>query len=212
MDIKEIIGTIAGAADKFIQFKSINETIGVGDGLHVCTTISTDGEPKLLDQYVQSSDTRLAKIIAATTSIAKAHGLIEINDSMPYSIASIADDTAARIKTAKDIAIGNIDTEEVAQQLVDRAAARLVTFIDRCVNTVATLSKQTVMREISTVHPELTLLIPSVNCAIDNCSSKVKDCIYIGIKAVTNAAHSIVNKIAVEAKSAFIKLQNIQNA
>lgn len=157
---------------------------------------------QILDSAISSnSDSNLAKIIAAATKIAKSTGALDLAKDSVYDIASMGDEVAARITTAYQVANGEIDVEEAAENLIDRSAARLIVLTENYIDNKLPIAVDAMCKAIVSYCPQAAPLEPIIKNAVNILQHHIKDLVRKGITAIAGKAKNAAPKIINWAKS-----------
>lgn len=147
-----------------------------------------------LNSEYGSHEEQVIKKMMAAAAIASG------TEATSEEVASQADASAVSIKTAYKVSTGEIDITESTDVLIDQAAARLDTFIqknmdmdfiaDRLVDVVALLA-----------YPPAAQLRPYVKIVLKKVEPVVRKAITVGIKTVASYAKKTVRTISTKIKN-----------
>lgn len=221
MEFNELISKTATVIDTAARVKEVilsSELQEVWDaaGKDEVASISVNSEKanQLLESLVSSkSDTKLSKIVAAATKIADATGAMKLAKNTVFDIASMSDETVTRIKVAYQVANGEIDIEDAADKLIDRAATRLITISEVVINKGLSMAVNTLSKVLVSAFPQTAPLVPIIKTTVAILQPKLKEIAQKGISAVAkhakNVAHKVIgwakNKVPSFAKSIALK-------
>lgn len=156
----------------------------------VVTDLGTISEEILLNHTAE-----IKKIIAAARKIAQATGDTEIEEESPYEMAAAADDAVERLKQTLRYANGEIEYEELANLLIDRAEARLVVCFDRVVDR-AVDGIPLLMSRV----PRLAPLAPIAKSLMERIKPDLQTKLHKGIHQVATHAKKLAPKLIDAAK------------
>ncbi len=152
--------------------------------------LETIDEDTLLNRTAE-----VKKAVAAAHKIAQATGDTEIEEESPCEMASAADEAVERIKQTTLYAKGEIEYEELANRLIDRAEARLVVVADKAIDMAADAIPALLAR-----IPKLAPLAPIARTVVERIKPAVKDVVKKGINWVADQAKKVVPKLIDTAK------------
>ncbi len=122
----------------------------------------------------------------------------------PEEVASQADASATSIKTAYKVSTGELDITESAEIIIDQAAARLDTFIQKKLDMDFIGGK--VADLIAMVYPPASQLRPYVKAVLKKAEPIVRNAITLGIKTVASYAKKTVKSVSSKIKNLAKKL------
>ncbi len=205
MELNELISNTAAVIDTAARVKEVLLSSELLDLENSIDPDNIDDEPSikssdavnnLLDLLISSgSDSRLAKVIATATKIANATGCLTLEEDTVFDIASISDETAYRIKIANQVANGEIDIEEAADAMIDRAAARLIALAESYIDNLLPLSVDDMCRALNSAYPQTAPLTPIIKNTVKILQPILKYSIRKGITAVAAHAKNVIPKI-----------------
>ena len=209
MEFNELISKTATVIDTAARVKEVilsSELQEVGDaaGEDEVASISVNSEKanQLLESLVSSkSDTKLSKIVAAATKIADATGAMKLAKNTVFDIASMSDETVTRIKVAYQVANGEIDIEDAADKLIDRAATRLITISEVVINKGLSMAVNTLSKVLVSAFPQTAPLVPIIKTTVAILQPKLKEIAQKGISAVAKHAKNVAHKVISWAKN-----------
>jgi len=162
---------------------------------------------------VGDKDTAMKKLFAAGIVIANDTGVLpfELPDDSTAGIASLVDDGLTRVKTAYKVATGEITLEEVADTLIDSAAARAMTVVDQVLDNPET-SVETLCDAISVAYPPVAEAVqfakPLIKQVATKVAPKVKELVHTGINRVSQYAKEAARPIIAKAREIGVKVKN----
>ncbi|MDE6551795.1 MAG: hypothetical protein K2K98_02365 [Muribaculaceae bacterium] len=121
------------------------------------------------------------------------------SEDSPEEVASQADASAVSIKTAYKVSTGEIDITESTEILIDQAAARLDTFIQKKLDMEWVGEK--IVDVVTTAYPPVAQLKPYVKAVMKRAEPMVRKAITTGIKAVASYAKTTVKTISSKVKN-----------
>lgn len=209
MELNELISRTATVIDTAARVKEVLLSSGlqeVGDvsGKDETASVSVSSEKanQLLESLVSSkSDTKFSKIVAAATKIADATGAMKLAKNTVFDIASMSDEAVTRIKVAYQVANGEIDIEDAADKLIDRAAARLITVAEAFIDKKLPIAVDAMSREMVKAFPQTAPLIPIIKNTVAIIQPKLKELAQKGISAVAKHAKNVAPKVIDWAKN-----------
>lgn len=162
---------------------------------------------------VGDKDTAMKKLFAAGVVLANDAGVLpfELPDDSPAGIASMVDDGLTRAKTAYKVATGEITLEEVADTLIDSAAARAMSVVDQVLDNPET-SVETLCDAVSVAYPPVAEAVqfakPLIKQVATKVAPKVKELVHIGINRVSQFAKEAARPIIAKAREIGVKVKN----
>ena len=167
--------------------------------------IKASGEPsktatEFLESKFGSEKEKDYKRIMALSAVAA--GM----EASPEEIASAVDEAAARTKTAYKVETGELDITQVAEVVIDHAAARLNAFIQSKLNMERIA--ETVSNVVAYVFPPARVAKTFIKATVMKVEPVVRKCITAGINLVANCAKKAVRGI----KKAFSRVKRWINA
>jgi len=155
----------------------------------------TEVDEELSEFVESSSESNLAKAIAASTAIAcKANGK-EIN---PFIIASQAEQAAVLIKGAIDVVNGDITVDELTDKVVDMAECRIIAYADNAVDILAATSGAIVAE----ICPPLAPVALQITQLCQTIKPRVKEGIHTVVHTVGTFTKKAVPAIVEKVKDA----------
>ncbi len=122
----------------------------------------------------------------------------------PEEVASKADASATSIKTAYKVSTGELDVTESAEIIIDQAAARLDTFIQKKLD--MDFIGEKVVDVIGLVYPPARQLKPYVKAVLKKVEPIVRKAITTGINTVATYAKKTVKSVSSKIKNLAKKL------
>lgn len=120
-------------------------------------------------------------------------------EAPPEEVASQADASAVSIKTAYKVSTGELDITESTDVLIDHAAARLDTFIQK--NLDMNFIGEKVVDVVAMAYPPVAQLKPYVKVVLKKVEPVVRKAITTGIKTVATYAKKTVRSISSKVKN-----------
>ena len=121
------------------------------------------------------------------------------SEDSPEEVASQADASAVSIKTAYKVSTGEIDITESTEILIDQAAARLDTFIQK--NLDMEWIGEKVVNTVAMVYPPAAQLKPYVKAVLKKTEPIVRKAITCGIKTVATFTKKAVRSVSTKVKN-----------
>lgn len=166
---------------------------------------------KVLQEFLDApigneKDTQIKQIIASAILIAKQ------NDSLPFDlpsfdpveVAKIVDEGLTRVKVAYQSGCGILDPIEVADALIDKAAARTVALVDHAfesgvVNQMLTIGVVAALTFFKV--PNAQAYAPIISDVISFVEKPIQDFIHKGISHIAQSAKTVVRKVVSSVKN-----------
>lgn len=185
------------------------------------TSVGSDNKATLMGcmqefldaSLVDDKDTAMKKLFAAGVVMANDAGVLpfELIDDSPAGIASMVDDGLTRAKTAYKVATGEITLEEVADTLIDSAAARAMSVVDTVLDNPGT-SAEMLCDTVSAAFPPIAEAVQSAKPFIKQIATrvapKVKEFVHDGINRISQYAKEAARPIIAKAREIGIKIKN----
>ena len=174
---------------------------------------------KIINEHLTScfgseQENKAKKIVAAAAVIAKHKKVLPHADVLttPLAIASAADESMVRMKTAFKVGTGEMTVNEAVDKVVDYAAARTCAAIDRVVPTVKKIAEKavekvtpvvvnTVCSVVEKVCPPATVITTMVRNSTPYITETAKTVVNKGMEACAHYAKKAVTYGAEKAKS-----------
>lgn len=129
---------------------------------------------------------RFTKIVALAIKIAEKKGIID--KQSVYDIAAMTDEVVTRIRVAKKVAEGVMDRIEADETLVDRATARVITFVEHAIDTGIPIVVDVLSKTIASAYPSAAPYIPLVKQTINCFLPEIKEKVITGIQKLSTWA------------------------
>lgn len=158
-------------------------------------------------------DTAMKKLFAAGLVFANDKGVLpfELSDTSPEGIAAIVDDSLTRAKVAYKVATGEIPAEEVADCLIDNAAARVMALADNVLDNPEA-SIEAVCDAISVAFPQVAEAVqmakPIIKPFATRAAPKVKEAVHEGINKIAQYAKEAARPIIAKTREIGAKVKN----
>ena len=149
---------------------------------------------------VSDKDTAMKKLFAAGLIMAKDKEVLpfELPGNSPEAIASVVDDGLTRVKAAYKMTTGEIPIEEIADALIDAAAARAIAVADKALDNPEA-SVEILCDAISEAFPEVAETVQSIKPVIKQLAIKIapelKEPVHKGINQLAEYAKKAVRAI-----------------
>lgn len=169
---------------------------------------------EFLDQEVGSTtDTRFKQVYAAAIALAKQNNCLtfDLPQDNPEVMAVLVDEGLTRVKTAYQLATGAIDPIEVADVLIDKAAARTVAVVENAfesglVNRTVTDSVVALMTYLHV--PNAVAYREIINSVVARLEPYMQKIVKTGIQVVATTAKQTVRRVVSGLKSVAQKIKN----
>lgn len=162
---------------------------------------------EFLDAPVGSEkDTQVKKLMATAIHIANQNDCLpfEVPSSDPIEIAKLVDEGLTRVKVAYQSGCGLLDPIEVADVLIDKAAARVVALVDHAFESGMVnqaLTKGSVALLTFLKLPNAQAYAPVISNVISRVESPIQNFIKKGINYIAQSAKTTVSKVVTSIKS-----------
>lgn len=142
------------------------------------------------------SELTLKKVVAAAIIAADELGVLpfKIGKKNAVDIASVIDEGLTRAKLAYKQATGNLESEEVADKLIDAATVRLITVVDKVVEHGLPVVAEKLAMAVAAVYPPAECVVPYVKVIAELATPLIKEQVNAGIKKLAERAKPIVHK------------------
>lgn len=162
---------------------------------------------EFLDAPVGSEkDTQVKKLMATAIHIANQNDCLpfEVPSSDPIEIAKLVDEGLTRVKVAYQSGCGMLDPIEVADVLIDKAAARVVALVDHAfesgmVNQALTKGSVALLTFLKV--PNAQAYAPIISNVISRVERPIQNFIKKGINYIAQSAKTTVRKVVTSIKS-----------
>lgn len=162
---------------------------------------------EFLDAPVGSEkDTQVKKLMATAIHIANQNDCLpfEVPSSDPIEIAKLVDEGLTRVKVAYQSGCGMLDPIEVADVLIDKAAARVVALVDHAfesgmVNQILTQGSVALLTFLKV--PNAQAYAPVISNVISRVERPIQNFIKKGINYIAQSAKTTVRKVVTSIKS-----------
>lgn len=150
-------------------------------------------------------DAQLKKIMATAITLAKQNDCLPVPlpSSEPVDIAKFADEALSRVKIGYQAATGILDPVEVADALIDTAAARVVAVIEYAFESGAinkALTQGTVVVLTYFKVPNAQAYAPYISKLINKIEKPIKEKIIQGINIIQNKSKVLIRQVATSIK------------
>ena len=203
MELNEIL---ANTAEAISAASKIKETLSSASLENIIpesseNESSDENTSKLLSSFVSSSSTeKLSKVMATAAKIADSLGVISLEGSSKFEIASLCDEAATKISLATKVATGEIDIEEYSDRLVDHATSRLIAYADDFIDNKLPMTVDLLCGTLVKAYPPAAPIVPVIKNFVPILQPKIKQCVRTGINAVAKHAKAILPKLFNTAK------------
>ena len=191
---------------KNIQTRSALDSVFMEPAIEKAESIPSRPESKLLTTYLDSplgspSDVMVKKAMATAVAIAKKRGVTTIVPTKnPMELAAAVDEGMTRMKVAYKVGKGLLDSTKAADEIIDRAAARVTAFTDKVIEIGTPIVIDKVMTAAAHVFPPVAVVAPIVKVAAPFIAKAAKTVVRAGVKVVATAAKSVVKTVVAGAK------------
>lgn len=154
-------------------------------------------------------ETVLKKLLAASAIVAKSKGVlpVEIPDS-PTAIASAVEVGLNQMKVAYKTAVGELDSIEAADILIDNMAARSVTVADKILEKGVPIVLDRLCVAMVQAYPATAAIVPIIKNTEKHITAGVKRIMAKGTATLTKIAKPIVQNLMATAKRTAVKIKN----
>lgn len=128
-----------------------------------------------------------------------AAAIVSGSNDTPEEVASQADASTVSIKTAYKVSTGELDVTESTEVLIDQAAARLDTFIQKKLDVEWVGEK--IVDVVAMAYPPAAQLKPYVKAVLKKTEPIVRKAISTGIKTVATYTKKAVKSISAKVKN-----------
>ena len=169
------------------------------------------GKSKVLQEFLDApvgseKDTQIKQIIASAILIAKQNDCLpfDLPSFDPVEVAKIVDEGLTRVKVAYQSGCGMLDPIEVADVLIDKAAARVVALVDYAfesgmVNQALTQGSVALLTFLKV--PNAQAYTPIISNVISRVERPMQNFIKNGINYIAQSAKTAVRKVASSVKN-----------
>ena len=153
-------------------------------------------ERALNAKIYDDSESKMKKILAATTTAADKLGLLEKTGFTPTEISTGADVAFMEIKTAFQVGNGLLTGQEATDIMVDTAAARLGAALEMTVKGVLHGAAEAVNAFVAAHCPPATVITrPLLNVAASWAGSKVGKAVNKGVQKIAEHVKPVVREV-----------------
>ena len=200
---------------KNIQTRSALDSVFMEPVFEKAESIPSRPESKLLTTYLDSplhspSDVMVKKAMATAVAIAKKRGLTTtVPAKDPMELAAAVDEGLTRMKVAYKVGKGILDSTKAADEIIDRAATRVVAFTDKVIEKGTPIVVDKVMKVAERVFPPIAVVKPIVKAAVPYIAQAAKVVVRAGVKVVAQAAKSVVKTVVAGVKKVGNKIKQL---
>lgn len=165
----------------------------------------------LKEKLGSTNETQIKKVLASAISIAQQNGVlpVEMSFDTPVDIAKAVDSAVTRVKTAYQNGAGLMDATEVAEALIDKAAAQLSVSVDKAFETgvVNEMIANGIIGVCSYIgFPEVAVYKPLIKQTIQRIEPVLRNVVQKGIVNCREGAKSALRRHVETAKRSASKL------
>ena len=158
-------------------------------------------------------EAKVKKLYATAVVVAKDKNVLPFETpDTSVGVASAVDDGLTRMKVGYQTATGELDALEATDILIDRAAARAVTVVDKVMEKGVPFVADKLYKAVSLVFPPAKVIAPIVEKAVRYVTPRIKTFVRKGIKTVAEAAKPIVRGVVEAGKKVLNKVGNVLKA
>lgn len=189
------------------------QSLVLGQDLSIGET-KTIKEFKLVKDFLElplndKKERVLKKAFAASVIVAGKGGNLPFNlPKDPRAIAATIDEGLDRLKTSYKVGQGTLDPVEAVDYLIDKAAAKTVSFVERVIEKGVPVVLEKVADAVGRVYPPAKALKPVVMMAEQIIIPVAKKIVRKGVDIVANSAKKVVRKAFSGAKKVMKKFAN----
>lgn len=160
----------------------------------------------LKEKLGSTNETQIKKVLASAVSIAQQNGVlpVEMSFDTPVDIAKAVDSAVTRVKTAYQNGAGLMDAIEVAEALIDKAAAQLSVSVDKAFETgvVNEMIANGIIGGCSYIgFPEVAVYKPLIKQTIQRIEPVLRNVVQKGIVNCRDVAKSALRRCVETAKN-----------
>lgn len=155
----------------------------------------------------------LKKLFTTSIVIAKEKGQLPFklpND--PIEIASAVDEGLTQLKVAYKTAIGELDSIEASDILIDRAAIRAIAVADKIIEKGVPVVLDKLCLALTKIYPPFTAVVPIIKASERYITIGTKIAVRKGINTLAKIAKPVVQKAITKVKSVAKKVMNFLKA
>lgn len=209
MGLLNVIYNCVRPISRNIQESSAITSLILGKNIDQLESIPERQESPMLSYYLDApllttTDTSIKKALAVAAAIAKKRGVDAIKAETPMDLAAAVDDSMTRVKSAYQVGKGILNTTASAEEIIDRAASRLVAFTDKVIDKGLPIVTEKIIKIVTKVCPPAAVIVPFIRAVMPMMGNFVKKAIKTGIQIAATVAKSVVKSI----KKGFKKIKN----
>ncbi len=162
---------------------------------------------------VGDKDTAMKKLFAAGVVMANDAGVLpfDLPDDSSAGVASMVDNGLTYAKTAYKVATGELTVEDVADTLVDAAAARAMAVVDRVLDNPES-GVDSLCDKISETFPAMVDAVefakPLIKHVANSVAPEVKELVHSGINRISQYAKEAARPIVAKVREIGVKVKN----
>lgn len=158
-------------------------------------------------------ETVLKKLFATAVVAANNSGALAVAlPDSPMAVASIVDEGLNRLKIAYKTSVGEMDSVDAVDALIDSVAVRTMTVMDKVVEKGMPVVIDKVCVAVATVYPPARSVIPVIKACEKYITQTARVAVRKGIQTLQRVAKPIVKKVVTRVRSVAKRVLNILNA
>lgn len=158
-------------------------------------------------------ETVLKKLFATAVVAANNSGALSVAlPDSPLAVASMVDEGLNRLKVAYKTSVGEMDSVDAVDALIDSAAVRTMTVMDKVVEKGMPVVIDKVCVAVATVYPPARSVVPVIKACEKYITQGARVVVRKGIQTLQRVAKPIVRKAVTKVRSVARSLLNILKA
>lgn len=155
----------------------------------------------------------LKKLFTTSIVIAKEKGLLSFDlPNTPIEIACAVDEGLTQLKVAYKTAIGELDSIEATDTLIDRATVRAIAVADKIIEKGVPVVLDKLCLALTKIYPSTTAVVPIIKASERYITIGTKLAVRKGINTLAKIAKPVVQKAVTKVKSVAKKVMNFLKA
>lgn len=158
-------------------------------------------------------ETVLKKLFATAVVAAKNSGALTVAlPDSPLAIAGMVDEGLNRLKIAYKTSVGEMDSVDAVDALIDSVAVRTMTVIDKVVDKGMPIVIDKVCVAVAAAYPPARTVVPIIKACEKHIVGAARAAVRKGIMTLQRVAKPIVREAVTKVRSVAKKVLNILNA
>ncbi len=155
----------------------------------------------------------LKKLFTTSIVIAKEKGLLSFDlPNTPIEIACAVDEGLTQLKVAYKTAMGELDSIEATDTLIDRATVRAIAVADKIIEKGVPVVLDKLCLALTKIYPSTTAVVPIIKASERYITIGTKLAVRKGINTLAKIAKPVVQKAVTKVKSVAKKVMNFLKA